>query len=145
MYEVTTYKKRYLYHVCHPCSNTYSGGSERRGGALTNDESLPASEGAFSNLGLFLLFQFSYNNRNFLETVTRPRESIAMSSSTLFKIAGGIFLLIPLGHTQMYLEVLAPGLKSLGASPAAYASNVSWSSANVSGRFIGNVVCKCQV
>jgi len=53
-----------------------------------------------------------------------------MSSSTLFKLAGGIFLLIPLGHTQMYLDVLVPGFKSLGASPSAYASKVSWNQAN---------------
>jgi hypothetical protein len=53
-----------------------------------------------------------------------------MSASTLFKIAGGIFLILPVGHTQMYLEVNAPGLKSLGASPAAYASKVSWTQAN---------------
>jgi len=53
-----------------------------------------------------------------------------MSSSTLFKLAGGIFLLIPVGHTQMYLEILAPGLKSLGVSPSAYASKVSWNQAN---------------
>jgi hypothetical protein len=53
-----------------------------------------------------------------------------MSSSLLFNIAGGIFLVIPLGHAMMYLEVLAPGLKSLGASPSAYASKVSWIQAN---------------
>lgn len=53
-----------------------------------------------------------------------------MSASTLFKIAGGIFIIIPVGHVQMYLEVNAPGLKSLGASPAAYASKVSWNQAN---------------
>jgi hypothetical protein len=53
-----------------------------------------------------------------------------MSSRLLFNIAGGIFLLIPAGHTQMYLEVLAPGLNAPGASPAVYASKVSWNQAN---------------
>jgi len=53
-----------------------------------------------------------------------------MSSRVLFNIAGGIFLLLPAGHTQMYLAVLAPGLNALGASPAAYASKISWNQAN---------------
>ncbi|KIM98160.1 hypothetical protein OIDMADRAFT_182499 [Oidiodendron maius Zn] len=53
-----------------------------------------------------------------------------MSSSTLFKIAGGLFLALPLGHTQMYLDVLVPHLQPLGAIPGAYASKVSWTQAN---------------
>jgi ethanolamine transporter EutH len=53
-----------------------------------------------------------------------------MSSSALFRIAGGIFLLIPVGHTKMFLDVIAPGLEALGASPSAYASKVSWNQAN---------------
>lgn len=53
-----------------------------------------------------------------------------MSSSTLFKIAGGLFLAFPLGHTQMYLNVLVPHLQPLAAIPGAYASKVSWIQAN---------------
>jgi hypothetical protein len=53
-----------------------------------------------------------------------------MSSSTLFNTAGAIFLLIPIGHIQMYFDVLSPGLQTLSDSPAAYASKVSWNQAN---------------
>src|SRR3954469_19736411 len=53
-----------------------------------------------------------------------------MSSSSLLTLAGTIFLLIPLGHTKMYFDVLHPGLRALGAAPAAYASKVSWNQAN---------------
>jgi hypothetical protein len=58
------------------------------------------------------------------------KDNTAMSSSTLFKIAGGILLALPLGHTKMYLDVIAPGLGALGASGGAYASKVSWNQAN---------------
>ena len=53
-----------------------------------------------------------------------------MSSSTLFKIAGGIFAILPLGHTTFYRDLIVPGLKPSGASPGAYASKVSWNQAN---------------
>jgi hypothetical protein len=38
----------------------------------------------------------------------------------LFKIAGSVFALLPIGHTQMARDVLYPGLRALGGSPAAY-------------------------
>jgi hypothetical protein len=63
-----------------------------------------------------------------------------MSAPLLFKIAGGIFCLIPVGHTQMANDIVWPGLKTLGAAPAAYSSKVSWTQAN--GYFItsGNIL-----
>jgi hypothetical protein len=53
-----------------------------------------------------------------------------MSAPLLFKIAGGLFCLIPIGHTQMANDVIWPGLKTLGGAPAAYSSKVSWTQAN---------------
>lgn len=53
-----------------------------------------------------------------------------MSSATLFKIAAGIMAALPLGHTQMYFDTLAPHLQPLGGAPGAYASKVSWTQAN---------------
>ena len=48
----------------------------------------------------------------------------------LFKIAGSIFALLPVGHTKMAMDVLYPGLRALGDTPAAYSSKVSWTQAN---------------
>lgn len=53
-----------------------------------------------------------------------------LSSSALFKIAGGLFLTLPLGHTKMFSDVLVPQLKGLGGAPGAFASKVSWNQAN---------------
>jgi hypothetical protein len=53
-----------------------------------------------------------------------------MSSSTLFKIAGGIFAILPLGHTIFYRDIIVPNLNPSGASEGAYASKVSWNQAN---------------
>jgi hypothetical protein len=53
-----------------------------------------------------------------------------MSSSTLLKVAGTIFAILPIGHTQMAIEIIYPGLKSLGSSPAANSSKNSWNQAN---------------
>lgn len=55
---------------------------------------------------------------------------MSVSSATLFKVAGVIFLGLPIGHTQMYNDVLGPGLGPLGDTVAAYASKVSWNQAN---------------
>lgn len=53
-----------------------------------------------------------------------------MSSSTLFKTAAGVFLALPIGHTKMYYDVLAPHLQPLGGITGAYSSKVSWTQAN---------------
>ncbi len=37
---------------------------------------------------------------------------------------------MPIGHTQMAMDVVWPGLKALGGGPAAYSSKVSWTQAN---------------
>lgn len=55
---------------------------------------------------------------------------MSVTPSALFKIAGIIFLGIPVGHTQMYNDTLAPGLVPLGNALAAYAAKVSWNQAN---------------
>ncbi|KAH8602986.1 hypothetical protein B0O99DRAFT_604831 [Bisporella sp. PMI_857] len=51
-----------------------------------------------------------------------------MSTSTLLNLAGGLFLLLPVGHTQMYFQRLRAGLNA--AALPGYAGSVSWSQAN---------------
>jgi hypothetical protein len=53
-----------------------------------------------------------------------------MSAPLLFKISAGIFALMPIGHTQMAMDLVYPGLKALGDTPAAYSSKTSWTQAN---------------
>ena len=96
----------------------------------------------FINLGprtlqflLFLKFDFiiTSNATTTTNTTSNPiknRDSLKMSAPLLFQIAGGVFCLLPIGHTQMANDVVWPGLKALGGTKAAYSSKVSWTQAN---------------
>jgi len=53
-----------------------------------------------------------------------------MSSSTLFRIAGGILLIMPIGHVRMAYDTINPGLQSLGDSNGAFSSKTAWASLN---------------
>jgi hypothetical protein len=64
------------------------------------------------------------------QPITKIIKTFAMSSSTLLKIAAGILLITPIGHTRMYFDEMSRDLGTLGPSLGAFASKVSWHQAN---------------